>query len=442
MVESSVGYTEFVLRVLVATLAGVLIGIERERMQLGRPEARARSIPGVRSFGLISIYGCLAALTSTIIAGGDGVVWSVVFTASTLGLAIFLLMYIYTTMSARRAPGITTYMVILVAYMTGALAGVGRLMEATSIGVLATLLLALKSPAVALARAISYEELIAIMEVAVLALIVGPLVAAYAPLVPWIDVYRVYLFFLLVLALSLASYGAARIWGVRGLVYGVTLGSMVNSEATIASATRLLGTLPEGDARVKAVRVTTPLIIGVMQARASILALVSIALFAGPRDLLEAAPLALLALVSSAVAAASFARGVSLGVEPITVRSPLSWYTAVKAALTYTALILASKMLELLQAPGPAYIPLAVLGGFANATATIIGLASVLPSLGVVSVSALTLIAIASATLNKIVYSDREALGGESFKLVVYMSLAMSLVPLALAVAQLAIKLV
>jgi len=56
--------------------------------------------------------------------------------------------------------------------------------------------------------------------------------------------------------------------GVRGLVYGVTLGSMVNSEATIASATRLLGTLPEGDARVKAVRVTTPLIIGVMQARA------------------------------------------------------------------------------------------------------------------------------------------------------------------------------
>jgi len=252
----------------------------------------------------------------------------------------------------------------------------------------------------------------------------------------------VYLFFLLVLALSLASYGAARIWGVRGLVYGVTLGSMVNSEATIASATRLLGTLPEGDARVKAVRVTTPLIIGVMQARASILALISIALFAGPQVLLEAAPLALLALVSAAVAIASFTKGVSLGVQPITVRSPISWYTAVKAALTYTMLILASKMLELLQAPGLAYIPLAVLGGFANATATIIGLASVLPSLGVVSVSALTLIAIASATLNKIVYSDREALGGESFKLVVYMSLAMSLVPLALAVAQLAIKLV
>lgn len=418
-------------------MAGVLIGVERERMQLGRSEFRARSIPGVRSFGLISIYGCLAAVTSTIVAGGDSLVWSIVFTASTLGLALFLLVYMYTTMPARRAPGITTYMVILVAYMVGVLAGVGRLLEAASISVLATLLLALKNPAVALAKAISYEELIAIMEVAALAIIIGPLIAAYSPEIPWIDVYRVYVFFLLVLAMSLLSYGAARIWGPRGLVYGAALGSLVNSEATIASSTRLIGVQPvEVGVKVNVARTIVLLVTSVMQARASLLALASIALFTSPWGLVNAIPLVLLLIASTAIASLAFTISLRQQMPPITVASPISWYTAVKAAVTYTILISLAKLLELLQAPGLAYIPLVAIGGFVNATATILSLASVVTTIGVAYTTTLALIAITTATLNKIVYADRSNLEPQAFKTIIRTSIIMALIPLTLALVQ------
>ena len=437
LTEASLGYAEFALRLLTATLGGALIGIERERMQLTRARSKAGSIPGVRSLGLVSMYGCLTAVASTMIGGGSSLVLSIAFSSLTIGLALFLAVYMFTATPGRRAPGVTTIMVLLVAYMVGVLAGFGRLIEAASISVLSTLLLALKAPAVSLARAISYEELIAIMEVAVLALVVGPIVATYSQLIPWIDVYRVYLFFLLVLTVSLVSYGAARIWGPRGLVYGAMLGSIANSEATIAGVTRLLGSLPvDVEVRVRAVRLFTLLVAGVMQARSTALAIASIALFAGPQELLKAPTLILLASTTVILVALTFDKGVKLSMPPVTIASPLSWYVAVRAALTYTALVSLAKLLELLEAPGLAYVPLVVLGGFVNATATILGVASTVSFIGVGYASTLALLAIASATLNKIVYSDRSSLGPEPYRVVVETSIAMSTVPAVLALAQ------
>jgi len=437
LVDGSLEYAEFALRLLTATLGGALIGIERERMQLGGARSRAGSIPGVRSLGLVSMYGCLTSIAAILVSGGSGMVLSLAFSSLTLSLALFLVVYMYIVMSGRRAPGITTFMVILVAYMVGVLAGFGRLIEAASISVMATLLLALKHTAVSLAKAISYEELVAIMEVAALALIVGPIVAAYSPLIPWIDVYRVYLFFLLVLTVSLVSYGAARIWGPKGLIYGTMLGSIANSEATIASVTRLLGSLPlSASEKVGAVRLFSVLVASVMQARSAILALASIAIFAGPHRILEAPTLVVLASTSTLIAVVSFSRGAGINMPPIAVASPLSWYQAVKAALTYTALITLAKLLELLEAPGLAYIPLVVVGGFANATATILGIASTVSFIGVGYASTLTLLAISSATLNKIVYSDRGALGPQPYGVIVRTSIATSLIPGILAVVQ------
>jgi uncharacterized membrane protein (DUF4010 family) len=437
LVESSLEYAEFALRLLTATLGGALIGIERERMQLGRARARAGSMPGVRSLGLISMYGCLASIAAILVSGGSGLEFSLAFSSLTLSLALFLAIYMYTVVSGGRATGVTTFMVVLVAYMVGVLAGFGRLIEAASISVLATLLLALKNTAVSLAKAISYEELIALMEVAALAIIVGPIVAVYSPLIPWVDIYRVYLFFLLVLTVSLLSYGAARIWGPRGLVYGATLGSIANSEATIASVTRLIGSLPlNATEKVGVVRLFTVLVTSVMQARSATLALASIAIFAGPHEIREAPTLMVLALTSTSIAMISFNRGANLNMPPVAIVSPLSWYSAVKAALTYTLLVTLAKLLEILEAPGIAYVPLVILGGFANATATILGVVSTVSFIGVGYASTLTLLAIASATLNKIVYSDRSTLGHQPYNIIVKTSIATSLIPGTLALIQ------
>ncbi len=105
MVESSLEYAEFALRLLTATLGGALIGIERERMQLGGARARAGSMPGVRSLGLISMYGCLASIAAILVSGGSGLVLSLAFSSLTLSLALFLAIYMYTVVSGGRAPG-------------------------------------------------------------------------------------------------------------------------------------------------------------------------------------------------------------------------------------------------------------------------------------------------------------------------------------------------
>ncbi|MEM1686002.1 MAG: DUF4010 domain-containing protein [Acidilobaceae archaeon] len=431
--SETLAYADFVLRIIIATIGGVLIGIERERLQLIKPATRASSLPGVRSFGLLSLYGCLATLLSSIVSNGDMLVWSIVFLASTLGVALFFSIYSYLTMSSRRTPGITTFIVILVAYMVGVFAGIGRLMEAASISILATLLLALKNPAVKLARELKYEELTAIVEVGALAIIVGPLVAIYSREVPLIDIYKIYLFFLLVLTLSLASYGASRIWGARGLMYATVLGSIFNSEATIAGTTRLIGSIKlEESKREYLTKVTTLAIVSTMHVKAAILAIIALALFLEYSSLKYSLGLLLLTLVGSTILFIVLRRSLDESIPRIETTSPLSWYTAIKVTLTYTILILMFKILELVEAPLPLFYALSILGGFANATASIIGLASSASFLGSSITIALMLGSIASATLNKIVYADTSQLGANCRRIIVYYSILLSLIPLLL----------
>ncbi|MDM7274897.1 MAG: DUF4010 domain-containing protein [Thermoprotei archaeon] len=424
---------------MTAAAGGALIGLERERLQLAGTERGSRSLPGVRSFGLISLYGSLASMTSTLASNGDLIVWSIIFSSATLAMALFFSIYTYLTMSSRRAPGITTYVVILVAYIIGVTAGLGKLMEAASVTILATLLLAIKNPAVKLARELKYEELTAIMEIAVLALIIGPIVAAYSPIIPWIDVYRVYIFFLLVLALSLVSYGAARIWGSQGVSYAASLGSFVNSEAMIAGVTRLVGeskASPEDKART--LGVLTTIIIATMHLRASLLALVALNIFTGSLVLGESIGLLVLALISIIILSHAFRTSLSSPQLSITVKSPLSWYTAVKVTITYAILVALFKALEIVEAPLQVFYILTVAGGFVNATAAILGVATSVAFTGIpVAVASIT-VAIAAATLNKIVYSEMSLLDEKSKKTVITRSLTFSAIPLLISLAYLA----
>ncbi len=418
---------------------GALIGLERERLQLVGTERGSRSLPGVRSFGLISLYGGLASMTSTLASGGDLIVWSIIFSSATLAMALFFSIYTYLTMSSRRAPGMTTYVVILVAYIIGVTAGLGKLMEAASVTILATLLLAIKNPAVKLARELKYEELTAIMEVAVLALIIGPIVAAYSPLIPWIDIYRIYIFFLLVLALSLISYGAARIWGAQGVSYAASLGSLVNSEAMIAGVTRLVGesrTSSEDKARV--LGVLTTIIIATMHLRASLLALVALSIFAGPPIIGESIGLLVLALISTAILSYTLRISLSSPQLNITVKSPLSWYTAVKVTITYTILVALFRALEMVEAPPQIFYILTATGGFVNATAAILGASTSVAFTGTPTGVASITAAIAAATLNKIIYSETSLLDEKAKKTVIIRSLTLSALPLLISLAYLA----
>jgi len=424
---------DFVLNMLIALLGGVLVGLERERAQLAGLEGRKRgSIPGMRSFGILSIYGAVVAYASSILAPMVEGGW-LILPVSLAVLSLYIGIHAYARIVKQKVLGITTYIVLLVTFFIGFLAGLGLRIEAVSLSVLVTLVLSLKHPAEKLAAALSYNELLAMLEVGAVALILGPVIKAYSEAAGFDLAYKVYVFFTVVLLISFVSYAAARIWGAKGIIYAAGLGSLVNSEATISSLTSIISNLSDPEARRAILERAVPLVIAVLQAKSAVLVVVALYIFSGTLPVEAVVASAALTLVAILVAFL-VAREPGLQGPAITVKSPLSWSSAAKSALAYMILTGAFTLLAKTGGGGIVTILLAALGGLVNATATILSLATTLPQVGACTGLTGMLVAIASATVNKLLYARTGHLDRREYMLIVYWSLTMALVPLALAV--------
>jgi len=417
---------EFILNALIALLGGTLIGLERERAQLTGSEAKTGSIPGMRSFGVLAVYGAVVAYAA-------GTADSLLVAASLAAFTMLLGFHAYTRMVKQGVLGVTTYIVMLATFFMGVLAGLGLRIESAALSVIVTLVLALKRPAERLAKALRYDELLAMLEVAAIALVLGPIIRAYSEAYGAGIVFKVYAFFTIVLLLSLASYAAARLWGARGILYAAALGSLVNSEATISSVTSIVGELADPDVRKRLLRQLIPTIIAVLQVRASMLMILAAYIFTGtiPAEVAYAA--SLIALAGLAILALSTAKSPATPQASLSIQSPLSWSSAVKSAAAYLALTLAFTTVPSTAAAGLAAILLSFLGGLVNATATILSLATTLKAMGTCTAAAAMATAIAAATINKILYAETSRLTRAEHRLIILWSLGASLVPLAVA---------
>ncbi len=430
MIEGS--EVDFILAVVIALLGGVLVGLERERAQYSRggAESKPGSIPGMRSFGLLSIYGAVTAYASRVLAPGSPG-GSAVLPVSIAAFTVIVAIHSYTRMVKQRVLGVTTYIVMLVTFFIGFLAGYGKLIESASLSVLVTLVLALKYPAERLAQALNYKELLAMLEVAALALVAGPIVRTYSVEAGADIIFKVYAFFTIVLLISFTSYAAARVWGAKGIVYAAALGSLVNSEATISSITGLVGEIGDSRLRRTLLSTLTPIVIAVLQARAALLMALAVYIFEG--SLPRLVVLASAALASTSLLIASIAtRAGTPSAASLRIESPLSWKAAAKSALAY--LILTVAFTSLPEGTGQSVtLLLAVLGGLVNATATILSLATTLSTIGICTATTAMLLSIASATANKILYAETGRLQAGEARLILYWSLGASLLPAALA---------
>ena len=432
---------QFVLRILIALLGGMLIGLERERAQISASARTGRSMPGMRSFGLLSLYGALVSYSASIYTGDSRVV---ILLSGSAGILLLLLVYAYARMIRTGILGITTYIVMLVTYALGVIAGAGLILESAAVSVLVTLTLALKYPAERAAAEIKYSELLAIIEVGALALILGPMVKAASDSLGISLIYKTYIFFLIILTISLTSYLTARAWGARGIIYAAILGAIVNSEATIASVARQVMGLPER-LRPLMAGVLAPLIIVVAQAKLVVLALLGFLIFTGTIPVETAYYLALALLYLLAVARilqaklAGLPRGL-LERAPIEIRSPLNWGGAAKSALAYA--IMAALFLALNRTPLGGYtaapLLLSFLGGLVSATAVILGLGTAIGQMSPCIATASALIVLVSVSLNKILYVRTGGVPGEIVGIITRWSILLSIPPLALVAVSLA----
>jgi len=213
----------------VAVLLGLLVGLQRERA--------AKEIAGLRTFAIVTLVGAVCGLLVEP-AGG----W--VAGAGLLGLAgLVAVGHFLDPRDGQERAGLTTETALLAMYLVGVLlAVVGRDVGA-AVGAGVAMLLFFKKPMHRMVEQLGEEDVRAIMQFALITLIVLPTLPdrTVGPL-DVINPRQVWLMVVLIVGMSLGGYIALKFLDTRrGTLVAGLLGGLISSTATTVSAARGAG---------------------------------------------------------------------------------------------------------------------------------------------------------------------------------------------------------
>ena len=200
---------------------GLLIGLERERNPAGKA--------GVRTFALVSLLGTLVALLGMYVDSA----W--LLPAGLLAVTGMLIVA-YARVAPAEDPGTTTVAAAGVAYLLGALAGLGEAPLAAAIAIVVTALLYFKPELEGWSSALRREEQVSLLQFLVITFIVLPVLPdrSYGPY-GVLNPREIWLMVVLIAGVGVASYMAMRVAGERhGMLLTGVLGGLVSSTATTA----------------------------------------------------------------------------------------------------------------------------------------------------------------------------------------------------------------
>ena len=199
---------------------GLLIGLERER----KPDAKA----GLRTFALVSMFGCLSGL----IADATGSGWIVA--VGMLTLAAMMIAAVTIDPPDDGDPPTTSIVALLITYGLGAAVWYGHGALAVMAAIATTALLYFKTQLHGITRTLTHKDLISILQFAVLSFVILPILpdTNFGPF-DTINPQQIWWMVVLISGVSLAGYAALRIAGSQ---HGAPLiglfGGMVSSTAT------------------------------------------------------------------------------------------------------------------------------------------------------------------------------------------------------------------
>ena len=333
---------------LVATLSGLLIGLERERKR----ETRGSIFAGIRTFPLIALLGAVCGQLSPEV--GSIVV--------ALGLAVLgvLLGLAYWRTSAGEKVGGTSEIAALVTFGLGVLAGLGHLTVAIAGAVIVTGVLSLRDELHQLSQAVSREDLFATVQFAAVSLLILPLVPS-RPLGPWgvWNPHTIWLQVVLISSISFIGYLAAKLVGTaRSIGLGGILGGLVSSTAVTLSYSRRSRSNPALGQLLAA---------GVLLASAVMVVriLVLLSVVAPALVVPALAPLATLFGVSLVGCAFVYRTSQKQPVGELTMKNPFELKTALQFALIFAVILLLARAAEVYLGAGGVYLA-SVLAGFAR----------------------------------------------------------------------------
>ncbi|HOG28305.1 MAG TPA: DUF4010 domain-containing protein [Vicinamibacterales bacterium] len=396
-----------ILGILIATLGGAAIGVERERS--GHASGPTARFAGVRTFtllgGLAGVCGWLwasgsAALSAVILAGAAGLVVAAYFAA------------------APRDPDGTTEVAALVTIAAGVVAGVGHLALSSAVIAVTALLLIEKSRVHATVARLDETAVRAGIRFAVMAVVLMPLLPAgpYGPL-GGVKPRELWLFVLFFSGISFAGYLARLFVGARhGYLIAGLLGGIVASTGVTLAFSRA--------SRREDQSVGRPLAYGVVAActMSFVRVMVATAVLFLP---LAAALVPLLAapfLVGVAVVLLGLRRPWQERVEVQTLRNPLEFRAALQMAVLFQAVLFLVAGVRAVWGDLGLVVSGAVLG-LANVDALMISMAKTAAVHGSAATPAVAIaVGILSNTLFKLALAA--GLGRGSFRIVAGAGLA------------------
>ncbi len=199
---------------------GLLIGLERER----QPDIKA----GVRTFALVCLLGCLAALLTQT----TGNSW--ILAAGFISVAAMMITALATDPLENGDPGTTSIVALLVCYALGAIVWYGHTSLAVMLGIITTVLLYFKHQLHDMTQRLTSTDILSMLQFGVLSLVILPLLpnqdfGPYLALNP----HHIWWMVVLISGVSLAGYTALRLVGTRhGAILLGIFGGLVSSTAT------------------------------------------------------------------------------------------------------------------------------------------------------------------------------------------------------------------
>lgn len=335
---------DFFEKLAMATLIGILIGIEREHR---RPE-KMELIAGVRSFTIVCIAGMISSFLSLKINPG-------ILLISLAFLAIISGLYIYIKNVILKSPGITGPIALYCTFLLGVLISYELYIPAIAGAVIITLLLAEKRPLHSFATNLTDEEILSAARFLAVIFILLPL----APDISYLGLINprtILLIVIFVASLSFASFIIMKKMGTeKGIPLSGMLGGLVNSEATTAALASIAKKRHE---------LIGSSYMGIIMCNAAMLVRnLVIALIVDPSGrvfFLMAIPQIFIVLYSTAAVIRS-GNGSTVS-ESIKLESPFALFPAIKFALGFTGLSIVSKFANLWA--GAAGVYATAFGGF------------------------------------------------------------------------------
>ena len=351
-----------ITRLGIALVLGLIIGLERGWSSRDRPEQSGSG--GLRNFALMGLLGGVAGLL--------GEQWGVAILAIIfLGLSILISTAYVLTAQKSQDYGTTTELALLITFVLGVLVVKGFGLEAVAVAVIVTWLLKFKLEIRQMLVWLKQEELIATLQVLLLAVVTLPLLPNQ-DMGPWdaINPRAIGLLVLLIVGISYVGYFIIRLWKNKaGILLIGLLGGLASSTATTISLSRMA---KQGRGEMKLIAVAIALATATMAPRLLIeMAVIN-------RDLARqlVIPLIVLALVPVILALILIRTGISSKSENVDIQfsNPVEMGMAFQYALILITLSLLIKGAQEGFGETGVYLISAV-SGLADADAVIISLA-------------------------------------------------------------------